>query len=204
MQELGDKQLARRCAEGDARAWVELVRRYDRRVTLVLLRVLGSAGASELADVRQEVYARLIAHGRAALRSLRAERPGALAAFLGQTALRAALDHARARRSRPRADEPLEALLELPGEEDPERDAEASRRRAQLSQAVLRLSEGPMAARDLVIYRAHFQDGLSPADISRMGVGLTAKGVETLLRRARERLLKEVAPPARLRTERTR
>ena len=189
LQDVSDKQLARRCAEGESRAWVELVRRHDRRVTLVLLRVLGAGAASEVADVRQEVYARLLVNGGAALRSVRAERPGALAAFVAQTALRAGLDHARAKRSRPSADESVEALFELPGPDDPEREVEASRRHALVSRAVLRLAEGPEASRDLLVYRAHFQDGLSPADISRMGVGLSPKGVETLLRRAREKLV---------------
>ena len=68
-------------------------------------------------------------------------------------------------------------------------------RRLQLAHALLRATDGPNGPRDLMVLRAHFQEGLNPAEIAAMGVGLSAKGVETLLRRARERIETELAGP---------
>ena len=187
-----DRDLAQRCARGERHAWDELTALYDRRIALVLLRALGPGLASDLPDLRQDVYARLLANGGAALLGLRAERPGSLAAFLAQTALRVAIDHCRARGARPSADEGLEMLvqLEAPGG-TPETEAAVSEERARLERALVRLAGGE--ARDLLVLRAHLHDGLNAAEIAGMGVGLTAKGVETLLRRAKDRLRAELS-----------
>jgi len=185
-----DRDLAQRCARGERQAWDELVALHDRRIALVLLRALGQAFAGDLPDLRQEVYARLLANHGAALLGLRAERPGSLAAFLAQTALRVAIDHRRARRARPSAAEGLEALVQLEeGGETPEAHAGNREERALLEAALLRVVQGD--PRDLLVLRAHLHDGLNAAEIAGMGIGLTAKGVETLLRRAKERLRAE-------------
>jgi RNA polymerase sigma factor (sigma-70 family) len=184
-----DRDLAARCASGDGGAWSELVARHDRRIALVLLRTVGRQGEADLPDLRQEVYARLLARDGAALRTLRAERPGALSSFLAQVALRVALDHARARRARPLATVAEDEVLELPAPAgSPEEQASDREARARLSEALQSVCDGANASRDLMVLRAHFDDGLSPAAIARMGCGLSPKGVETLLRRARTRI----------------
>ena len=190
----GDRDLVARCAGGDQRAWAELIGRHDRQLLIVLLRASPGAGAAELSDLRQEVWVRLLERG--ALAGLRLERPGALGAYLCRVALRVAIDQARARGARPRADAPVEEAHELPGGADPEREAALAQARLKLAHALLRSNEGPNGPRDLMVLRAHFQDGLNPAEIAAMGVGLSAKGVETLLRRARERIETELSEPA--------
>jgi len=189
----GERELVERCAAGDRRAWAELIGRHDRRILLMLRRASPGASAAELSDLRQEVWARLVERG--ALAGLRLERPGALGAYLCRMALRVAIDQARARGARPRADAPVEEAHELPAAADPERDAELAQARLQLAHALLRATDGPNGPRDLMVLRAHFQEGLNPAEIAAMGVGLSAKGVETLLRRARERIETELAGP---------
>lgn len=192
----GDRDLAARCAAGEPEAWALLVQQHDRRIALVLLRTLGSQGAAELSDLRQEVYARLLARRGAALRGLRAERPGALAAFLAQVALRVAIDHARARGARPAAAALGEGGGNLPAQgNSPEQDAQEREGRARLAQAMRQVCDGPNAARDLMVLRAHFEDALNPGEIARMGCGLSVKGVETLLRRARVRIEALLAGP---------
>lgn len=189
MPDSTDRDLAARCADGESPAWAELVARHDRRIQQVLRRALGRRGAAELPDLRQEVYARLLARGGAGLRGLRAERPGALAAFLCQVALRVALDHARggATRELVRGAEARAGELSSPGP-SPEHEAERQQARRRLSAAIERACAGPHAGRDRVVLRAHFDDGFSPAEIARLGCGLSAKGVEALLRRAGERI----------------
>lgn len=189
---MNDRDLAQRCARSERHAWDELVALHDGRIQHVLLRALGPALASDLPDLRQDLYARLLAHDGAALRSLRAERPFALAAFLVQVAERLVLDHRRARGARPSADEGDETLSELESLwATPEAQASESERAARLSAALVRVTGGD--GRDLLILRAHLYDGLNAAEIAGMGVGLSAKGVETLLRRAKERLRCELS-----------
>jgi RNA polymerase sigma factor (sigma-70 family) len=184
-----DRDLIVRCASGEAPAWRELVARHDRRILLVIGRALGRGGEAELLDLRQEVYARLLARDGAALRSLRAERPGALATFLARVALRVALDHARTRGARLDARAGEGVWRELPAENDsPEEEAQEKQARRHLRAAIERACAGPRASRDRVVLRAHFDDGLNPAEIARLGCGLSVKGIETLLRRVRARV----------------
>lgn len=197
--DIGDRELADRCASGDRAAWARLVERHDRRIAAVLSRALGPAGAEEVPDLRQEVYARLLAGGGAALRGLRAEQPGALSAFVAQVARRVALDHARARGSRP-APAPLGEGPREPASQalGPEQQAQERQARARLLRAVERACAGRHRARDLQVLRAHLDDALGPAEIARLGCGLSGKGVEALLRRLRARVAAELRGEDRL------
>ena len=184
LKALSDRELARLCADADAAGWRELTARHERRVLLVLLRA-GVADA-ELSDLRQEVYARLLAEKGAALRTLRAEREGALGAFLAQVALRVAIDHGRSRGARARREVGEEEAQEVASSGRPVDELVAVQQgRERFSRALLEVAQGPHAARDLLVLRAHFYDGLNPGEIARMGTGLTTKGIETLIRRAR-------------------
>jgi RNA polymerase sigma factor (sigma-70 family) len=192
---VSERTLALRCADGDPAAWTELVETYDRRVLLVLLRTVGSGFADELPDLRQEVWARLLARRGAALRGLRAEREGALGAFVAQVALRVGIDFGRARGTRAAAEVSEEEAHALQATtEAPDEAASQRQRRVRLEQALLRAAEGANAQRDLLVLRAHFRDGLNPVEIGRLNLGLSAKGVETLLYRARARIEEALAP----------
>lgn len=192
-----ERDLARRCAAGDSVAWSQLVRTHDRRVLTTLLRTLGPAHAADLPDLRQEVWARLLANGGAALREVRAERPGALAAFLCQVALRVALDFGRSRGLRARREAPEEEALSLgSGDDAPDEAAWFGQRRALFEAALREAAAGPRSPRDLLVLRAYFFDGLTPAEIAGLGVGLSAKGVETVVQRARVKVEQTLAAPA--------
>jgi RNA polymerase sigma factor (sigma-70 family) len=194
LQASAERLLALRCALGDPEAWTTLVAAHDRRVLRVLLRAVGPRFADELPDLRQEVWARLLASRGAALRGLRAERPGALAAFVSQVALRVAIDFGRSRglRASQEVGEEEVAGLQAPGGDAEE--AAARRQEARLlDEALEAATAGPNQARDRVVLRAHLQDGLAPAEIAAMGLGLSAKGVETLVYRARDRIAARLA-----------
>lgn len=187
-----ERELAGACARGDEGAWLELVRRYDRSV----VHVLWQAGArEEIDDLRQEVWVRLLARGGMALRSFRADHTGALRVFLARVAKSVAIDHGRYRRLRPPA-----AGGEAPGElphPAPGADQQLSQERdRRLLQSALEKAavEGENPARDRDILRLHLEEGQTPTEIAAMGLGLSARGVEALLRRLKERvaeLLKE-------------
>jgi RNA polymerase sigma-70 factor (ECF subfamily) len=193
-----DRALAQRCAAGDGAAWRTLLTTHDRRVLTILLRALGQGHAADLQDLRQEVWARLLANDGAALRGVRAERPGALAAFVGQVALRVALDFARSRGLRARGEAPEEAAWQV-AEARPAPDdlAWAGQRRALLEAALREAAQGPREARDLLVLRAYYFDGLTPGEVAALGIGLSPKGVETVLQRARVRVEQALAVHAR-------
>ena len=182
----------RACSRGEEGAWLELLRRYDRSV----VHALWQAGAREdTQDLQQEVWARLLARGGIVLRSFRADHPGALRVFLARVAKSVAIDHGRYRRVRPPAsggEEPGELPHIAPGA-DEQLAQERDKRRLQsaLAQAA---AEGANPARDRDVLRLHLQEGQTPTEIAAMGLGLSTRGVEALLRRLKERiaeLLKE-------------
>jgi len=178
-----ERALADRCLRGEKKAWLELLRLYDRKVLRVLFR---SGVREELDDLRQEVWARLLARDAAALRDFRAENSGALGLFLAQVARRVAIDHQRARRARPPSSGGVEPdALEHEGA-SPESALGDAQARSRLLRA---LDEVAGSARDRDILRLHYEAGLSAAEIAQMGLGLEVRGVEAVLRRAREKVV---------------
>jgi RNA polymerase sigma-70 factor (ECF subfamily) len=85
-----DADLVRRCLSGDQRACRDLVRRYERPVFSVLMRVLRRAEDAE--DLVQETFIRVFR----ALDRYDPERP--FAAWIFTIASRLAIDHLRRRR----------------------------------------------------------------------------------------------------------
>jgi RNA polymerase sigma factor (sigma-70 family) len=170
------------CAEGDAEAWEALRGRYHR----VLHGALREAGVREdIDDLEQEVWARLLTRDRAALRDFRG---GSLRAFLTHVARSVAIDHGRARRVRPPSvgEEPHRLVSAAPNAEHRLAESQERVRFSAALDEVASASENP--ARDRDILRLHFEEELSPGDISELGVGLTPGGVEAVLRRAAARL----------------
>ena len=75
----------------------------------------------------------------------------------------------------------------------PDESAWAGQRRALFEGALREAAQGPREARDLLVLRAYYFDGLTPAEIAGLGVGLSPKGVETVLQRARGRVEQALA-----------
>jgi RNA polymerase sigma-70 factor, ECF subfamily len=128
--ELDDATLVARAREGDLRAFEALVRRYQRPLYHLALRMTGCSGDAE--DVVQEVF--LTAWRR--LPEIRDD--AALPGWLYRTTTRRCLNVLR--RSRPTAefDETTPAPTQAPGE-DPQRAAEASQQVRALTAALARL-----------------------------------------------------------------
>ena len=186
-----ERELADACARGVQNAWRELLRRCDRKV-LQALRKIGLGEEAE--DLRQEVWTRLLADDRAALRRFRAEREGSLRFFVAQVARRVGLDHLRSGRARPPAlggADPSELVCAWPNPERAICDRRSRCRLATALEAAARAGEHP--ARDGDILRLHFLEGYAPGEIAQMGVGLGTRGVEALLRRARGKLAELLA-----------
>ena len=176
---MDDRELVESCLRGERDAWRRMVREHDWKISKVLWRM---GARRELDDLRQEVWARLLARDAAALRRFRGEHEGSLRVFLGTVARTTALDHFRGQRPPPF---PLEDAA-APSPEDALVDEQ---RRALVSRALeAAVAEAEHPARDRDIARLHFLDGLSAAEIAATGLGLSARGVEAVLRRIRARL----------------
>ncbi len=64
-QELAPVHLARLCAHNDSEAWLEFIHRYQRLITLVILRTLREGGGTSpflIDDLVQDTYAALCAN----------------------------------------------------------------------------------------------------------------------------------------------
>jgi len=177
-----DREIVERCKRGDRLAWAELFRKQDRRLLRIFAR---SAPGADAMDLRQQVWLKLVE--KDALARLRLERDGALDAFFARVARRVALDHRREQ-------EPVLPGV-MSGGRDPEAEAVRAEEREQLAAALCRVVRG--SRRDFDILRSHLRDGLGATEIAGMGVGLTPKGVSSLLNRALPRVAAELGrPPA--------
>jgi RNA polymerase sigma factor (sigma-70 family) len=180
-----ERDLIQACVRGDAEAWDALRSRYG----LGLRGALRSAGAraSDLDDLEQEVWARLLSRDRAALRAFRG---GSFGAFLKQVARTVCVDHHR--RSRSFGELSPALACERPTVEHRLSEQQERSRFAAALDAAAASSEHP--ARDRDVLRLHFEEELSAAEIAELGVGLSARGVEALLRRVGARLRELLGP----------
>ena len=179
---MGDRELVERCARGERAAWSELFRKHDRRLLRVFSRAAGPSTGVDPADLRQDLWVKLVEKG--ALGHLRLERAGSLAAFLTRVALRVAFDHRRRRR------DVTPAGVERAAPSNPEAEAMQGEELRRLAAALRRVIRG--SQRDFDVLSAHLAHDLGPAEIARSGVGLSAKGVASVLHRALPRLAAEV------------
>ncbi len=178
----GASQLIDRCTNGDARAWSELVSRYRLDILRVLVRSAGAGSPEEVCDLEQDVWARVLVRDRAALRGLRDREDGAVRAFLCTVALNVARDARRRAGVRPGPADPslLDGLLDDP-DNDPELLAVDRERRNRILEVA---REEVREDRDLLIFQLYYRDGASAREIAAFpGVGLTPKGVETVIHR---------------------
>jgi len=192
-QELAPFQLARLCAAKDSEAWREFIQRYQRAITLVILRTLREAGGTStllIDDLVQETYAALCANGCRLLRDFVEEYPTSLEAMVRVVAANLTHDHLRAQIAKKRGgdfhqveyDSPALAQLPSPyGRETIERRLQLKEIDATLRGARERQTA---TARDYAIFWLHFHFGMSANAIARMATfKLTSKGVESSLRR---------------------
>jgi RNA polymerase sigma-70 factor, ECF subfamily len=201
-QELTPVQLARLCAEKDSRAWLEFIQRYQRPITLVILRTLREAGGASallIDDLVQDTYAALCANGCRLLRDFVEEYPSSLDAMVRVVAANLTHDHLRAQNAKKRGgdfhqvayDSSVVARIPSPyGHETVERHMQLREIDATLQGARERQTS---SARDYAIFGLHFRLGMSANAIARVSAfQLTSKGVESSLRRTVGMLKKAV------------
>jgi RNA polymerase sigma-70 factor (ECF subfamily) len=174
-----DSELVERWQSGDEGAFHELIRRHERRVFRLLLRMMGSREEAE--DVAQEAFLSLHRHGH------RFRREARFSTFVYRVAANAALNRRRALgRNRNRVNElkvSHEAGFDLPaGPRDPEDAAVGSETRDQVQRALLELPPDLRVA--ILLYDI---EGQSYQEVSR-ALGIPEGTVKSRIHRARSAL----------------
>lgn len=174
-----DGDLVERWQAGDQRAFEDLVRRHERRVFRLLLRMLGSREEAE--DVAQEAFLSLHRHGH------RFRREARFSTFVYRVAANAALNRRRTLgRSRNRVAElktQQQAGLDLPsGPRNPEDAAAGSQAQEQVQEALLELPADLRLA--VVLYDI---EGQSYQEVART-LGIPEGTVKSRIHRARRAL----------------
>lgn len=180
--------------------WEEFVFRFHRPVSLSILRVAnqwGSVPQQVLDDLVQETYLKLCADRCRLLREFAVHHPGAILGYIKTIAVNAAHDHFKSLHSQKRGCRETSQLIEgldpqaqsgsLGGQDAMERAILLK----QIDRCLENCSEGPDQERDRLIFWLYYQQGMSAKAIAALPtVGLTAKGVESLIFRL-TRLVRE-------------
>lgn len=176
-------ELLERCCQGDSLAWRDLVLRYRPAILRILVRASRAGDVAEVCDLEQEVWARVLQ--RKTLRRLRSGDEASLRAFLCTVALNIARDARR--RAGVRSDSNFfQGGMEGAPNGDPElRAADRERHRQAFDAAREEVDD----ERDLLIFQLYYRSGASASEIAAVpGVGLSAKGVETVIYRLTQRV----------------
>jgi RNA polymerase sigma-70 factor (ECF subfamily) len=174
-----DLELVERWQSGDEGAFEDLVRRHERRVFRLLLRMLGNREEAE--DVAQEAFLSLHRHGH------RFRREARFSTFVYRVAANAALNRRRSLgRNRSRVSElttSQQAGFDLPpAPRDPEDAAAGSEAQARVQEALLDLAPDLRVA--VVLYDI---EGQSYHEVARV-LGIPEGTVKSRIHRARNAL----------------
>ncbi len=173
-----DDALVRRIAQGDARAWRDLVGRHLNAVVAMAWRIVGERAEAE--DVAQEAFVRLMAKAPA-------WQPGGapVRAWLARVAVNLAIDRKRAQRT--------VALDEATETDEPDPGGVIGRR-LDLERAVRGAMNGLPKRQASAVALVHFE-GFTNQEAADM-LEISVDALESLLARARRRLRDRLAAVA--------
>ena len=182
---LTNSELVKVCAEGrTAEAWEEFIRRCNRFITGVVLRVArqwGNTSPEMIEDLVQEVYLKLAAEDCRALKHFSPRDENSLFGFLKVVVSNITHDYFGASYSDLGAAGDM-ATVELNATMQ-ESHASPEEREIFLNE-VNQILTGKASEKDRAIFWLYYQHGLTAEEIADIhGIELTAKGVESVLHR---------------------
>jgi RNA polymerase sigma-70 factor, ECF subfamily len=198
-------ELARACAHSaDAKEWEELLRRCTPVAAVVARRIArmwqGIAAPSTVDDIVQEVFLKLCEQQRRILREFKPRGEDSFLALLRVVTASVANDYFRRQRSEKRGGKAITMTLDDEPTSPVPVSAENS---AEMQRAVLfkeldqklRSAPGTSTERDRTIFWLYYLQGLTADEIAALPQsGLSAKGVESALRRVTSWLRAELSP----------
>jgi RNA polymerase sigma-70 factor, ECF subfamily len=199
-QAQSNEQLLRSCAHSaNAEAWEEFVRRFQPLIAGVVMRVAeryGQTGSGVVDELVQETFMKLCRNDSKALKEFKAEHDGAVYGFLKTVALNVAIDHFRS--LQPRTEEPLEDWQAAAAEASAggTASAEMSVLMEQVDGALTRSTSGETRERDRTVFWLYYKHGFTAKAIAALpAVGLSVKGVETVIFRLTKAIRKSLTVP---------
>jgi RNA polymerase sigma-70 factor (ECF subfamily) len=195
--------LAKACARSaDASEWSEFLRRSTPLASLVAGRVCrlwsGASSPVMVDDIVQEIFLRLCEQERRILRDFEPRGEDSFFGLLRIVSASVANDYFRRISSAKRGGKVVTASFDdevPPSDGDGSREAARIRRAALLAELDRKLGSAPeiIGKRDRAIFWLYYLQGFTAEEISRVpGAGLTAKGVESALRRVTNWLRSEL------------
>jgi len=188
-------------------AWAEFLRRFQPLIASVIARTVRRWSFPQpglLDDLVQETYLRLCAGNFKALREFDFVHDRALLGFLKVVASNVVQDHFRNRycqkRGSGKVEEDLEALtLRIPSHEDSAEKLHRAVLIDNIRRCLQRQRVDHYYSRDYSIFWLYFEKGFTAKAISRLpGLGLTEKGVESVLLRMTRVLRSKLGQPSPL------
>lgn len=199
-QAQSNEQLLRSCAHSaNAEAWEEFVRRFQPLIAGVVIRVAeryGQTGSGVVDELVQETFMKLCRNDSRALKEFKAEHDGAVFGFLKTVALNVAIDHFRS--LQPRSEEPLEDWEGRASESSAGGTASAERSvlMDQIDSALTRSTSAETRERDRMVFWLYYNHGFTAKAIAALpAVGLSVKGVETVIFRLTKAIRKDLTVP---------
>jgi RNA polymerase sigma factor (sigma-70 family) len=208
---------------GDA-VWGEFVVRFQGRIRLAVLRALRTEASrnpgldtgsleDSVGDLTQEVFVKLLEFERRALSRFRGRSEHSIYTYLATISVNLVRDHFKKLRAlkTPRATASISEAVKVEQESEglhydqalvsdgagPERYVASQELRERMAGVVADASPtGRFAARDRLVFRLHFLEGLTVGEVARIpAVGLSPSGVEKCVRRIREALQQNLSAP---------
>lgn len=200
------EELVRRCAVSrNPEAWEEFVRRFHRLIASVILRTasrFGDASRQTVDDLIQETYLKLCADDFRILRSFEQQHPDAFTGYVKVVTANVVRDHFKASYTKKRGAGHLEQIEDdfVPAAGEDSAGSPKSIERAVLIQEITHHLDiclaGPDQERNRQIFWLHYRAGLSARAIADLpGIGLTTKGVESIIMRITKDLRERMAEP---------
>jgi RNA polymerase sigma-70 factor (ECF subfamily) len=203
---LSIEELVRRCSTSRSpQAWEEFVRRFHRLIATVILRTasrLGDSSKQTVDDLIQETYLKLCADNFRILRSFEQQHPDAFTGYVKVVTANVVRDHFKSAHTQKRGAGHLEQMDEdfVPMAGEDSAGSPKSIERAVLIQEITRHLDiciaGPDQKRNSQIFWLHYRAGLSARAIAILpGIGLSTKGVESIILRITRELRERMADP---------
>jgi len=197
------EELVRACLESSSSdAWVEFVSRFQRSISLSVIRTARlwePVSRPVVDDLVQETYLKLCADGGRLLGAFAVRHPEAISGYIRMTAINVTRDYFKSQRCQKRGaglnQEPLvEDDLSL-GLGSPGGHSEMERQvlLSQIARCLEKCSAGKEQERDRLIFWLYYRNGLSAKAIAALpSVDLTAKGVESVILRITSLVREEI------------
>jgi RNA polymerase sigma-70 factor (ECF subfamily) len=201
---ISPEELVRICsASGDADVWEEFVRRFHRLIAAVVLHTaarLGDASPQMVDDLIQETYLKLCADGCRLLRKFDPRQPEAIFGYIKVITANVVRDYFKSLHSQKRGVGQIEEASELftpVADRNSPGGTSAIERQLLIKDVQRHLKEctdGPEQVRNCRVFWLYYQAGLTASAIASLpDVGLTTKGIESLIFRITRELRERMA-----------